>query len=482
MKNREFELALDLTQQIKNETKAFFKEGKNQTESIILEYKASFAYDTALALCPFCSSDKKNLLNDALSLRILETIIGFANTSGGLLIIGVAEKKGRIVDRKHQEICTEKYKEHTQKPRCFQMGEPLACPEIGPLQIAGIDCELEVRGGDFDSFQRMIMDRFSLGSGNHARIGIPFRPSLYPCNTEVLNKLVMPSISPDTLIKDIFCINYEDGISKQLCGILVEPASAPVTLNIREEGSHTVKSVFPFRVPGKTYVEDDLTKVTDYIRKRFHNNFEESFYEKLEKLFDEKLNNSKITTGNKCEIYPWKAFIAEGKAVALKSGVASTLNKLNGCSKTWFSGDMTVILGAGEIRNKKNAGRTTGTWSIQIDSEYLDNYQKGYLVIGCLRFFGGLHSAHYGAKVEVLVNDKYIDGFSLMVKPPEHTDYFHRIPHANLPDIWPLTACRTLYTWPLHKNSLNLNGLQNITVTIDKEVSWDIDYVAIISS
>lgn len=131
MKNREFELALDLTQQIKNETKAFFKEGKNQTESIILEYKASFAYDTALALCPFCSSDKKNLLNDALSLRILETIIGFANTSGGLLIIGVAEKKGRIVDRKHQEICTEKYKEHTQKPRCFQMGEPLACPEIG---------------------------------------------------------------------------------------------------------------------------------------------------------------------------------------------------------------------------------------------------------------------------------------------------------------------------------------------------------------
>ena len=70
-----------------------------------------------------------------------------------------------------------------------------------------------------------------------------------------------------------------------------------------------------------------------------------------------------------------------------------------------------------------------------------------------------------------------------MIIPQNHTDYFHRIP---LPsqlldiDIWPLSACQTIYAWPIQNDSLSTSNFQTITVKIDNHISWDIDYVAIV--
>ena len=119
------------------------------------------------------------------------------------------------------------------------------------------------------------------------------------------------------------------------------------------------------------------------------------------------------------------------------------------------------------------------SWNIAVDQVWIQYFIKGYLVIGCLRYFGGDHSETYGARVEILLNEKHVDGFGLMITPENHTDYFHRIPLLDLPRIWPLSGCQTLYAWPIHNEILKTHGDQKVTVHIDKDINRDIDYVAI---
>ena len=175
---------------------------------------------------------------------------------------------------------------------------------------------------------------------------------------------------------------------------------------------------------------------------------------------------------------PWRVFQVSGSALKLESGVASTIENPNSCDPGWFSGESTAILGSGELQEDSLTG-TRATWNVALDPYWLQHFTRGFLVFGCLRYFGGAHSKEYGAEVEVILNSRYIDKFGLKIKPPNHSDYFHRIETPQLPDVWPLAACRTIYAWPILKTSLVAKGVQEVTVQIVKNVSWDIDYVAI---
>jgi len=176
----------------------------------------------------------------------------------------------------------------------------------------------------------------------------------------------------------------------------------------------------------------------------------------------------------------WRAFQVVGSSFHLKSGIASTVREPNGCPDSWFSGDSTLILGSGEVQEKNNS-KTVALWKITLTPYWRHHFEKGFLVVGCLRYFGGLHSKLYGAQVEIIFNRTPIDGFGLMIIPENHTDYFHRIPAPQqLPNIWPLSACQTTYAWPIRNVNLSSTDVQTITIEIDKDVSWDIDYVAIV--
>ena len=179
----------------------------------------------------------------------------------------------------------------------------------------------------------------------------------------------------------------------------------------------------------------------------------------------------------------WRAFQTEGSNYQLQSGIVSTLSNPNGCSASWFSGDSTAILGSGEIAKKNHDLKTIVSWEIALSSYWKKSFKKGFIIIGCLRYFGGLHSKNYGAQVEIYFNNRPIDGFSLMIVAENHTDYFHRIPlpsQLKNMNIWPLSACQTTYAWPIQKNNLSSTDHQTVTLKIDNETSWDIDYVAII--
>jgi hypothetical protein len=471
MKSKTYQQVMDLVEELRSGPDLFFENDRNQTESMILEYKASYAYDAALDLCPVTPKCKGAPFNDALVLRILETIVAFANTNGGMLILGVAEQKGQVVNDGQKFRCGQM---NCQSP-CFLALDALPACDIKNLRICGLNRELDLSGMDLDRFQRMIVERFSLTDVRKKK-GMSFKHAVYPCDSTSPQKqtTISPSSSPDSLIEDIIHFDYAcDNNVYRLCAIVVAPAIDPVTLTIREDGSHTVKSVFPYRQPGKTLLEEDFQRILEYIQKRFNPQMVENFCDRIGQIVEEKLRASKNGA--------WRSFLVDGSSFELKSGIASTLQNPNGCSQGWFSGGTTIILGSGELKEgTKRNRKTSGVWRIKTEPDCMEKYRMGYLVIGCLRFFGGLHSAKRGSQVEIQFNGKYIDSFSLLVIPPEHSDYFHRIPKPNLPDIWPISACQTVYAWPIQKALVAADGIQTVTIEIDKDVSWDVDYVAFV--
>lgn len=167
-----------------------------------------------------------------------------------------------------------------------------------------------------------------------------------------------------------------------------------------------------------------------------------------------------------------------GSQAQLESGIASTLRAPRGCPLSWFSGNSTIILGAGDAADDEVHDKTVASWDIAVDPEWIQNLERGFLIVACRRYFGGLSSQKYGAEIEIFVNDQHVDGFGLKVIPPDHSNYFHRIPTPELPDLWPLSGCQTVYAWQVLKDQLTESGDQTVTVRIERNVNWDIDYVA----
>ena len=251
---------------------AFLK--ANQYETSVLEYKSSFEFDTALNLCPFTKKDKNNLLNPELSLRIFETLVAFANTYGGLLIMGVEESKGRIVDDRQVFQCKKRFRNRlTNKTPCFNASYGVHGVEIGELVVQGIEKELSITGMDFDAFQRKILDRFALKADKKQII---FKPALYPCaplsNNEqrAVIKISMTA-SLDQYIDEIFPLSISEKGSYQhtLGAITVKPAEKPLYITIDRNDSKTILHALPVRKTGKTELEKDLGRVETYISSRF---------------------------------------------------------------------------------------------------------------------------------------------------------------------------------------------------------------------
>jgi len=173
----------------------------------------------------------------------------------------------------------------------------------------------------------------------------------------------------------------------------------------------------------------------------------------------------------------WRCFSALGIDAEVERGTSVTAQTGLDCPPYWFSGDTSIILGGSPRRDEPSVSETIASWSVSVDTATIQHFRSGFLVVACLRFFGGLHSYKRDSRADVFVNDQQIDGFALRIIPPDHSDYFHRIPVPTIPDVWPLSGCQTLYAWPLRRENLDLAGRQQIRIRIDQDVRWDIDYV-----
>ena len=244
---------------------------KNQSETSILEFKSSFELDTALDLCPLINgADKNIILNQTLSLKIFETLVAFANSYGGLLIMGVAEFRGQIVGKIQKTNCQKQIK---QGYPCYKTSDILTQIKLGELIICGINRELDACGINFDSFQRRFRDRFTTSGGKRH---ILFKPKAYPCDFKPgkqalpIIKIIM-SNSIDQYIDDIFPVLINGGNNHifTLGAVRVKPSPTPIYLTIEENNSQNILYALPIRKTGKTELEKDLNRVQTYISNRF---------------------------------------------------------------------------------------------------------------------------------------------------------------------------------------------------------------------
>jgi TIR domain len=157
-----------------------------------------------------------------------------------------------------------------------------------------------------------------------------------------------------------------------------------------------------------------------------------------------------------------------------------TAGQSAGLPQYWFSGKSTVVLGANASGSDANSTETVAAYDLPVDPTCVRHFRRGFLVVACLRYFGGLHSTEINRRADVVLNDRVLDGFALRVIPPNHSDYFHRIPRAELSPLGPFPPCQTVYSWALQKSSLAFLPIQRVTLRIDPGVRWDIDYVGLL--
>lgn len=166
-----------------------------------------------------------------------------------------------------------------------------------------------------------------------------------------------------------------------------------------------------------------------------------------------------------------------GSQAVVESGVGSIARSPGTCNAGWFVGESTIILGA-EIRG---GGTTCVRWQVVADPSLINQCETGYLVICCERTHGGLHTRREGARARVSVNGHNRDLIGLKDIPAGHTDYFHRFPSPpQLPSVWPVSGCATVYSWLVDRRHLVATGSQEVAVELEEDVSWDIDYVCLV--
>lgn len=176
----------------------------------------------------------------------------------------------------------------------------------------------------------------------------------------------------------------------------------------------------------------------------------------------------------------WIAFDVDGTAATVETGVAATLTTGANLPSYWFSGDSTLVLGVSPSGPGLPPTETVARWDLTVDASAVSRSQRAFLVLACLRYFGGLHSYREGARADIWLNDRQVDGFALKIIPPGHTDYFHRPPLPDVPCIADFRDCQTLYAWPVQKTSLHSDRPQTVRVRLQPDVHWDVDFVALL--
>lgn len=250
----------------------FFKNNQNETTQI--EYKTTFALDSAMNGCPYLPEDKNNETNDALSLKIFETIVAFANTYGGILVIGVSESGHGIISEDNRKKCEYSVmKKVGLTPPCVEKLMQMTPIIIGKLNIHGIEKELKVsHENDVDRFQRHIESRFAI-TGN--KNSILFKPKTYPCDKPSSKEYEAYKITPSegftSLNYDMFQVSVNDtnGKEKTLVVISVKESTAPIHLTKTNAKSQNISYVFPVRKTGKTDCEKDPRAIHKFIEEKF---------------------------------------------------------------------------------------------------------------------------------------------------------------------------------------------------------------------
>jgi hypothetical protein len=178
----------------------------------------------------------------------------------------------------------------------------------------------------------------------------------------------------------------------------------------------------------------------------------------------------------------WWFDYVKGAQHELLMGIAGTTDHLAGHFAECFPLDTTVILGDSGQRPPFNSDpKTIARWSLPT-SKYTEHAEQfsAYLLIGCLRRFGGLHSPTFNDRAVILLNDKVVDGFELKERPDGHQDYFHTEDYPSIPRPYPFSECKTVYSWSIPLNHFVWSGTQRLEIRLDKDTKWDIDYVGLL--
>lgn len=275
----------DLVRSFKTDTAAFLK--AHPAETALLEYKAAFALDAALSLCPLVDRSKPSaLLNPEITLNIFTTLVAFANTRGGMLVLGVAEAGREIISERFKRACTlSKGKDRDQRPSCFAAHADRIARVANPLQIVGLEAELACRGTDFDGFQRQVQSVFAT---NATKPALKFMPAAYPCagSSTVRTFKVLPSEALDPHIREIAAVETaDDAGATHLLGLFtVQPAPRPIYLTIDSSDSKNLIYALPVRKTGQTELEKDPRRIETYIFHRYEAKIAASIAKELANL------------------------------------------------------------------------------------------------------------------------------------------------------------------------------------------------------
>lgn len=175
----------------------------------------------------------------------------------------------------------------------------------------------------------------------------------------------------------------------------------------------------------------------------------------------------------------WRIVNALGKDVEEISGVIGTQKQRRGHPPTSFPEESTVVLGAVEAADMASVPKTVGKWGLPLPTSDAKYFERGFLIVSCLRQFGGLHTKTAGTRATVSLNGVAVDGFGLRVIPEGHTDFFHRISNEGIPILLPYADCKTIYSWPISKSKMSSTSTQIVQLEVATLAWWDIDYVTL---
>ena len=177
----------------------------------------------------------------------------------------------------------------------------------------------------------------------------------------------------------------------------------------------------------------------------------------------------------------WRLEYVDGSSFELLDGIAGTRQNASGHHHSLFPLETTVILGDSNKEPPFNHSKhTTASWKIHIKEVPIDSYVRCFLLFGCLRHFGGLHSPAANDFVEIYLNDHPIDGFEIKIIPEGQTDFFHQRPFPDIPKLNPFSMCQNLYAWSIATTHLGTDPTAQILVRIASRTKWDIDYVGLL--
>jgi hypothetical protein len=173
-------------------------------------------------------------------------------------------------------------------------------------------------------------------------------------------------------------------------------------------------------------------------------------------------------------------------------GHMATKRSAGNVNPAWFAGDHSVVLGWEDPNQKLEP--SSAEWFLPVDQATVKAAEGGILIVACERLHGGLHrrqanTAPDETDFKIFFNNSQKDGSLLLVKPPGYTDYFHRVPDDDVKEllklidassIWPVPLCRTIYSWSINKDGLEIGKHQVVRIELAQQVLWDIDYVVLV--